>query len=68
MAFCGIAKSGFCKRMNPTSIGFGETSDIHFVTAYSITSILQGILSYWHLETDDVLEEDVKNNDQLSQV
>ena len=45
MAFCGIEKNKFFKRICPVSINFGDTGDIYFVTADAVASILQGILS-----------------------
>ena len=45
IAFGGIAKSGFSKRMSLVSIGFGKTGGVYFVTADAIASILQGVVS-----------------------
>ena len=45
MELCGVAKSGFAKRIFLVRIGFGEAGDVYFVAVDAIADILQSILS-----------------------
>ena len=40
MAFGGMSKSCFSKRMYPMSICFGKTGDVYFATANTVTDVL----------------------------